>query len=254
MRPIEPLTPEEQDRYQWQLWTADFGEQGQAKLKASTVLVSRIGGVGGTVAMLLAAAGVGKLILAHGGDIRRDDLNRQLLMSTDEIGHSRVAAAARRLQALNPHVQVETIAENITEGNVVELVERADLLVGAAPLFAERWLLNREAIRQRKPLIDCAMYDLEGRLMTIIAEKTPCLECLYPTAPDWKREFPVFGAVASTVASLAAMQAVKLLARFGDPALGRLLMFDLREVRFHSIDITRRADCAICGGIPAVDQ
>jgi len=246
---VPDLTPDELLRYQWQLTVPDFGEQGQRKLKSATVLVSRIGGVGGAVAIQLAAAGVGKLVLAHAGNLRLDDLNRQLLMSTDWIGKPRVESARQRLQALNPHVEIETIPENITESNAASLVSRCDLVVGAAPLFTERLLMNREAVRQKKPLVDSAMYDLEGRLMTVVPSQTACLACLYPEPPpNWSRRFPVFSAVSSTVGALAAMEAIKLIAGLGAPLSGKLLTFDLRDMTFRTITLHRRSDCAICGG------
>ena len=109
MLPLPELTADERNRYEWQLWVRGFGEEGQRRLKATTVFVSRIGGVGGTVAMLLAAAGVGRLVLAHAGDLRLNDLNRQLLMTTDWVGRPRIESAVRRLRELNPHVAVETV-------------------------------------------------------------------------------------------------------------------------------------------------
>jgi len=249
-RPPE-LGDDERGRYEWQLWVPDFGEPGQRRLKGATVLVSRIGGVGGTAALQLAAAGVGKLILAHGGDLRLNDLNRQLLMTTDWIGKPRVESAWRRLRELNPHVEIETVAANIDDGNAAELVARADLVVSAAPLFAERLAMNRAAVRFGKPLVDCAMYELEGRLTTVLPGRSPCLACLYPEAPpNWKREFPVFSAVSSTVGSLAAMEAIKVLAEFGEPLAGRLLVFDLRNPQFETIPLRRRPDCAVCGSPP----
>lgn len=248
MHDLPELTDEERLRYQWQIWVRDFGEQGQRRLKNSSVLISRIGGVGGSVAMQLAAAGVGRLVLAHGGTLRLDDMNRQLLMSTQDIGRPRIESAARRLNEINPEVQVETVPENIDESNAAGLVSRCDLAVGAAPLFTERLALNRETIRQRKPLVDCAMYDLEGRLTTILPGRTPCLACLYPEMPpQWKRQFPVFGAVASSVAGLAAMEAIKVLAGVGDPLAGRLLIFDLRGMSFRTLRIAPRPDCPVCG-------
>src|SRR4051794_7744281 len=122
------LCDEERTRYEWQLWVEGFGEAGQLKLKNASVLVSRIGGVGGTLALHLAAAGVGRLILAHAGDLRLNDLNRQLLMSHAGLGQSRVAQAAQRLRAFNPHVEIVTVAENISEGNVERLVKEVDLI------------------------------------------------------------------------------------------------------------------------------
>lgn len=244
------LTPVERNRYEWQLSVRDFGEEGQRRLKAATVLISRIGGVGGSAAMQLAAAGVGRLILAHAGDVRLNDLNRQLLMTTDWIGKPRVESAVRRLRELNPHVEIETVAENINDSNAAELVRRCDVVVSAAPLFAERLLMNREAVRHRKPLVDSAMYELEGRLTTILPGRSPCLSCLYPEPPpNWKREFPVFSAVSSTVGSLAAMEVIKLITGIGEPLTGRLLTFDLRDVTFRAIPILRQADCVTCGSI-----
>jgi molybdopterin/thiamine biosynthesis adenylyltransferase len=248
---LPSLAPDELLRYQWQIWVRDFGEEGQRKLKAASVLVSRIGGVGGAVALHLAAAGVGRLILAHAGNLRLDDLNRQTLMTTDWIGKPRVESARRRLHELNPLVQIETVAENVSESNVADLVGRCHLVVGAAPLFSERLLMNRQAVLQGKPMVDCAMYDLEGRLTTVLAGSGPCLACLYPEPPaNWKRQFPVFSGVASTVGSLAAMEAIKLMAGFGEPLAGRLLTFDLRDMSFRTIAIPRRPDCVVCGHIP----
>jgi molybdopterin/thiamine biosynthesis adenylyltransferase len=245
---LPDLTPDELARYQWQLWVRDFGEEGQRKLKAASVLVSRIGGVGGAVAIQLAAAGVGRLVLAHAGNLRLDDLNRQLLMTTDGVGRPRVESAERRLRALNPHVEIETVGENVSEANAADLVRRCDLVVAAAPLFTERLLMNREAVRQRKPLVDSSMYDLEGRVTTVLPGKSACLACLYPEPPaNWTRQFPVFSAVASTVGSLAAMEAIKLIAGFGEPLTGKLLTLDLREISFRTIPIPRRPDCEVCG-------
>ena len=244
------LTDDERTRYEWQLWVRDFGEEGQRRLKSSTVLVSRIGGVGGSAAMQLAAAGVGRLILAHAGNVRLNDLNRQLLMTTIGIGQPRIASAARRLRELNPHVEIETVAENVNDSNAAELVRRCDVVVSAAPLFAERLLMNREAVRQRKPLVDSAMYELEGRLTTIVPGRSPWLSCLYPEPPpNWKREFPVFAAVSSTVGSLAAMEVIKLIAGVGEPLVGRLLTFDLRDMTFRTVPIVRQLDCPMCGDL-----
>jgi molybdopterin/thiamine biosynthesis adenylyltransferase len=248
MAQLPELTADERGRYEWQLWVHGFGEAGQRRLKATTVFISRIGGVGGTVAMQLAAAGVGRLILAHAGNLRADDLNRQMLMSTDGIGKPRIESAMRRLHELNPHVTVEMVGENVDEHNVERLAGRADVIVSAAPLFEERLQLNREAVRRGVPLVDCAMYEMEGRLTTIVPGRTPCLSCLSPEGPlNWNREFPVFGAVASAVGSLAAMEVIKLAAGLGEPLAGRLLNFDVRDMTFTTIAIARRADCEVCG-------
>src|SRR6266542_1987073 len=224
MADAKSLTDEERAIYEWQLWVQGFGEVGQLRLKNATVLVSRVGGVGGTLAHHLAAAGVGRIILAHAGNLRPDDLNRQLLMSKAGLGKSRVEQAAERLRQFNPDVDVVPIAENISATNVEALVEKADVIASCAPLFYERLLLNRAAVGQNKPVVDCAMYELEAQLTTVQPGRGPCLACLYPEEPAaWKRKFPVFGAVAGTIGALGAMEVIKVLAGLGEPLVGKML-------------------------------
>ena len=158
---MSELTPEDKAIYEWQIWVPEFGEAGQEKLKSASVLVSRCGGLGSVVAYELAAAGIGKLVLAHHGNVNPSDLNRQLLMTHDWLGKPRVESAKRRLLELNPRLDVEIVAENVNEDNAAQLVEQVDVIVDCAPLFEERFLMNREAIRQNKPLVECAMYGLE---------------------------------------------------------------------------------------------
>jgi len=245
----EPLTDEERQVYEWQLWVAGFGEAGQRRLKNASVLISRSGGLGGVVALELAAAGVGKIILAHAGNLKPSDLNRQILMTHDWLGRPRVECAAERLRALNPRLEVVAVAENISEDNVARLVEQADVVADCAPLFEERYLMNRESVRQKKPMVESAVYDLEAHLTTIIPGVTPCLACLYPEpSPEWRRKFPVFGAVAGAVGSLAAMEVIKVLTGLGEPLRGRLLTGDLRTMSFRSVKIPRQPDCRVCGG------
>lgn len=247
---LPPLTDEERATYEWQMWVADFGEEGQRRLKNSSVLVSRVGGLGSVVAYELAAAGVGKLVLAHAGNVKPSDLNRQLLMTHSQLGKPRVESAERRLKELNPRLEVVAVPANISDENAAELVEQADLIVDCAPLFPERYAMNHEAVRQRKPLVECAMYDLEAQLTTIIPGQTPCLRCLYPVdPPSWRREFPVFGAVSGTVGCLGAMEAIKVLAGFGQPLLGELLMCDLRQMIFSKRQVRRSEQCPECGSL-----
>ena len=241
------LSPIEEETYRWQMWVDDFGHAGQEKLKNCSVLVSRIGGLGGLVAYQLAAAGIGKLVLAHAGNVKPSDLNRQLLMTYDWLGRPRVECAKRRLLELNPRLEIVAVDSNIDSDNAAELVEQVDLIVDCAPLFEERFQMNRQAIAQRKPLVECAMYDLEGSLTTIVPGSTPCLACLTPTAPStWRREFPVFGAVSGTVGCMAAMEAIKVIAGFGEPLLGTLLTIDLRTMQFRRRTIMRNSQCNVC--------
>ena len=129
--------------YQWQMWADGVGELGQRKLKNARVLISRVGGVGGVVAYELAAAGVGKLVLAHGGTIKHSDLNRQLLMTYDRLGQSRVETARQRLLQLNPRIQVDVVDANINDENVDALVSQVDIVVDCAPCLSWKGALQQ---------------------------------------------------------------------------------------------------------------
>ena len=190
------------------------------------------------------------MVIAHAGNVRLSDLNRQLLMTQDWLGKPRIESARRRLLELNPRLEIVAVAENVTEDNAAELVGQVDLVVDCAPLFQERFAMNRQAVQQRKPMIECAIYELEAQVTTMIPGVTPCLACLYPEQPPvWNRQFPVFGAVSGTAGCLAAMEAIKVLAGFGEPLRNTLLTCDLRDMTFARLKIQRDPECRVCRGV-----
>ncbi len=247
---LPELSPAERAAHAWQFDVAGFGELGQRRLKGASVLISRIGGLGGMVAFQLAAAGVGRLILAHGGNIRPDDLNRQLLMTHDRIGTSRMDSAIERLRALNPRLEIVAEPANVSDANADRLVAQADLVVDCAPLFAERFALNRAAVARRVPMVEAAVFDLEFHLTTFVPGQTGCLRCLYPEAnPGWTRRFPVLGAVPGVVGSMAALEAIKMIAGFGETLRDELLVCDCRSFHVKKLRLHRIADCPECGAL-----
>jgi molybdopterin/thiamine biosynthesis adenylyltransferase len=245
---LPELTPEERATYDWQMAVPGVGEAGQRKLKAASVLVSRTGGLGGVAAYELAAAGVGRLVLAHAGAVKPSDLNRQLLMTHAALGASRVETAARRLRELNPRLDVVAVPENPSEANADRLAALADVVIDAAPLFAERYALNRAAVRVGKPVVEAAMYELTAQVTTVAPGRTACLECRVPEPPpDWTRRFPVFGAASGLAGCAAAAEVIKLVCGVGEPLWDRLLVCDLRLMRFGVYRTRRRPGCPVCG-------
>jgi molybdopterin/thiamine biosynthesis adenylyltransferase len=244
------LSPEETAIYEWQTWVRGLGMQGQRRLKGASVLISRCGGLGGLVAYELAAAGIGKLVIAHAGHVKPSDLHRHLLVTHDWIGKPRIESITRRLRELNPRVEVVGIAENLSTANAKRLIDQADVVVDAAPLFAERYAMNDEAVRQGKPLVECAMYEMEATLTTVLPGLSPCLRCLCPEPPaTWTRQFPVLGAVSGTVGCLGAVEVIKLIASLGEPLTGRMLTMDLRSMRFRTVRTFRDPHCTACGAL-----
>ena len=244
------LTPEERSIYEWQMWVDGVGEAGQAKLKGASVLISRCGGLGGLVAYELAAAGIGRLVIAHAGNLKPADLNRQLLQTHDHIGRPRIDSIVRRLKDLNPRLDIVAVAENVSEENVDRLVSQADIVVDAAPMYEERFALNRAAVRQRKPMVECGMYALELQVTTILPGRTACLQCVVPEKPaSWKRQFPVFGAVSGVAACLGAVEVIKLVTGIGKPLAGVLLAMNLETMRIRQVKVERYPRCPACAAI-----
>ncbi|MBW4518440.1 MAG: HesA/MoeB/ThiF family protein [Scytolyngbya sp. HA4215-MV1] len=242
------LTPTELERYRRQIMLPGFGEEAQQRLKNSTVLVTGVGGLGGTAALYLAVAGVGQLILLRGGELRLDDMNRQILMTDDWVGQPRVFKAQETLFAINPDIQVEAICEYVNPDNVDKWVRSADVTLDCAHNFVERDLLNAACVRWGKPMVEAAMNDMEAYLTTIVPGLTPCLSCIFPEKPDWdKRGFGVLGAVSGTLACLTALEAIKLITGFGQPLFNQLLTMDLGRAAFTKHRPYHDPNCPVCG-------
>jgi len=244
---LPQLTPTEIDRYHRQMMLSGLGETGQRQLKNTTALVTGVGGLGGTAALYLAVAGVGKLILVRGGNLQRDDLNRQVLMTDDWVGKPRVFKAQETLTKLNPDITIEALCEYVTADNVESLVQQADIALDCAFDFNERDLLNAACVKFQVPMIEAAMNAMEAYLTTIVPGKTPCLTCLFPEKPEWDRwGFGVLGAVSGTLACLAALEAIKLITGLGEPLLGQLLTMDLARAHFAKRRSYRDPNCPVC--------
>ncbi|MES2936794.1 MAG: HesA/MoeB/ThiF family protein [Pseudomonadota bacterium] len=242
------LSPHEEQVFERQLTLPGFGLEGQRKLKAATVLISRVGGLGGTVAMLLARAGIGRLVLAHGGVVEHENLNRMPLAFAQHLGQPRMAAFVETLGKINPDVALVPCFDNVSDDNVAGLMAQADIVVDASPDFAERYCINAEAVRTRKPVVMAAMNGLECYATTIRPGETPCLACIYPSAPEgWEvTGFPVIAPSSSTIASIAAMEVIKALTGYGRPLENKLLYCDLENNTFSTFNIRRQPDCGVC--------
>lgn len=246
------LSEFEKERYSRQLKVEGFGEEGQLRLKNSTVFISRVGGVGGTAAMNLVRAGVGRLILAHGGNVVPEYLNRWQLINPADLGKPCAQAWAERLKEINPGVEITAINEYVDESNVSDLIAEADLIIDGAPLFEERYIMNDEAVRQNKPLCMGAMYSMEGYASTFIPGETPCLRCLFPERPEfWTsiKVFPALGPGPVMVGTTIAMEAIKLITGYGQPLKNILWFFNLETNTTRHLQIERRLDCPSCGSL-----
>ena len=243
------LTDRDREMYKRQIQMPGFGEEAQEKLKNSSAFVTRVGGLGGPVALYLAMAGFGKIIIAHSGKLTWSNLNRQILMRQDYVGRPRADCAAELFARLHPECEVIVTDEDTDEEKAREWVSQVDIVCDCPPSFEERYALNKACVELRKPMIEAAMYGMEGNLTTIVPGETPCLACLVPETPEWWETygFPVLGAVSAALGCLAAVEAVKVVTGFGETLKGKMLAYDADAMEFMKFPIQRRPDCPICG-------
>lgn len=242
------LTPEESERFAWQIMVPGFGVDAQRRLKGASALVTRVGGLGGPAALNMAMAGIGKLVLAHGGFVELFHMNRMILASYDAVGRrSPATVAAERLRQLNPTIDLEVVESNVTADTVDDMVASVDLVLDCPPTFEERHLLNAACVRLGKPMVESAVYSTEGYLTTILPGTTACLACMGLDNRDWGLPFPVLGAIPCAIGSLAALEATKVLTGYGSPLLDTLLVFDGESSQTRYLKLERDPDCVVCG-------
>jgi molybdopterin/thiamine biosynthesis adenylyltransferase len=241
-----PLTGEDYERYNRQIILPEFGEEGQKKLRQAQVLVAGVGGLGSPVAIYLACAGIGRLILADSESVELSNLNRQILHWEGDVGERKVVSGDWKLRKLNSTVDVAPRVTRITAENVMELLDGVDLVMDCLDNMETRFIVNEACFRKRIPFIHGGVRGLMGEVTTIIPSKTPCLECLFPRGPEKKEPFPVFGATAALVASLQVMEAIKLLAGFGKLLMGRMLYINGSDMQFLSIQMKQNKECRVC--------
>jgi molybdopterin/thiamine biosynthesis adenylyltransferase len=243
------LTHTDLERYRRQLMLRGFKPDHQRWLRNSTALVAGVGGLGGTAALYLAAAGIGRLVLVHAGNLTLSNMNRQVLMKNSRIGKSRVVQAKKTIQGMNPGVDIEIFDERITEQNVRSLLRTAQIVLSARPNFAERRLLNKACIEKFIPMVEAAMNGMEGYLFNVIPKVASCVHCVYPEDdPSWEEMgFSVLGAVSGMLGCLMAIEAIKLLTGYGKPLLSEMLVFNTLDLEFRKVKIPRDEQCEVCG-------
>jgi len=240
------LSAEEQERYARQIGSGVLTEEGQLRLKNATVLVTRVGGMGGPASLMMAMAGVGHIIIAHGGEMISPDLNRQVLGCEDVLGKLRAPHFGEYLRTMNRFVTVESLAYEPDDAQALELAKRCDLIVSCPPTFEERLRLNRSAVAAGIPFIDAAQWGMSGTLV-VTRPGTACLQCVYPSAPPFEEFFPVVGAISATIGSMAALEAVKILSNTGQPMWNSMFTYDGFHGETRSIQLKRDPQCPCCG-------
>jgi len=246
------LSDDELLRYSRQILLKQIDIDGQLKLKQSRVLIVGLGGLGSPVALYLAAAGVGELHLADFDTVDATNLHRQILHDTTSVGRTKVDSAIERLEALNPLVKVVPLRTALDADSLGSAVAAVDLVLDCTDNFAIREAVNGACVAAGKPLVSGAAIRLEGQLSVFDPRvaSSPCYHCLYGHGSEAEltcSEAGVAGPLVGLVGSLQALEALKLLAGFGEPLVGRLLLIDALTSRFRELKVKRDPACAVCG-------
>jgi molybdopterin/thiamine biosynthesis adenylyltransferase len=238
-----PLSEREQERYRRQLGVRFWDQE---LLKSASVLVGGVGGLGGTSSLYLALAGVGRIRIVDRDLVDPSNLNRQVLYSEDSVGRLKVEEAGRRLREANPYIQVETFAEVIDSSTIGRLAEGCSLIVDGLDNIGPRRVLNEYSVKSRVPYLYGAVRGWEGLLGLFDPPGTACLECLLSGKKETNSEVPVFGCLAGTIGLLQATEALKYLMGLEQSLLGRLLVYDGRDLSFDVVEVAKNPSCPVC--------
>ena len=240
-------------RYARHILLNDFGIEGQEKLLAARVLIVGVGGLGSPVAMYLASAGVGTLLLADHDTVEISNLQRQIIHTSERLGMLKADSGKQAIHALNPSIRVETLLNRMEDTSLSQAISQVDLVVDCTDNFATRHAINRACVVHRVPLVSGAAVRFDGQISVFDPREpnSPCYHCLFPEAQDVENmncaTMGVFAPLVGIIGTMQAAEAIKVLAGTGNPLVGRLLILDALDMRWHSVKVRRDPGCAVCG-------
>jgi adenylyltransferase/sulfurtransferase len=239
-------------RYSRQIMLPELDIAGQELLLEATVLIVGLGGLGSPIAMYLAAAGVGKLILNDHDQVDLSNLQRQIVHSQASIGASKVESAAARLKSLNPLTVLELIPDKLSAQTLAETVARSTIVVDATDNFQVRYQLNQACFEEGVPLVSGAAIRWEGQVAIFdpTDPDSPCYRCLYAEGDDAALNCSESGVVAPLVGIIGtcqAMEALKMITGVGDTLVGYVLYFDAKRMDWRKLKLPKNPDCPTCG-------
>ena len=238
VEPAAELSTDEVRRYSRHLIIPDVGMAGQKRLKNAKVLVIGAGGLGSPALLYLAAAGVGTLGIAEFDEVDESNLQRQIIHGMSDIGRPKAESAKESIAEVNPYVEVIVHNERLDNDNVLQVFEGYDLIVDGTDNFATRYMVNDAAYFLKIPYVWGSIYRFDGQASVFaptLADDAPCYRCLYPEPPPPGMvpscaEGGVLGVLCASIGSIQVNEAIKLITGIGDPAVGKLVIYDALEM------------------------
>jgi molybdopterin/thiamine biosynthesis adenylyltransferase len=239
-------------RYARHILLDEFGIEGQERLLAARVLIVGAGGLGSPAACYLTSSGVGHIVLADDDEVELSNLQRQILHTTERIGWPKAESGKHMLGQLNPGIRIDALVSRLDDKALDEQVAVADLVLDCCDNFATRHAVNRACVRHRKPLVSGAAIRFAGQVSVfdLRRDDAPCYHCLFPEADDVEElrcaTTGVLAPLVGIVGSMQAAEAIKVLGRFGEPMVGRMLCLDALSMQWQTIRFKRDPACPVC--------
>lgn len=238
-------------RYSRQIMLPQIDIEGQQKLLDSTALIMGMGGLGSPVALYLAAAGVGHLIIVDFDEVEISNLQRQILHSSNDIGKSKVDSAQQTLADLDPEVKVTPVNKRLDTEDIINYCHQADIVIDGTDNFETRFMVNQACVVTGTPLVSGAAIRMEGQLSVFMNDgNSPCYRCLYREegGEDLRcSENGVLSPVVGIIGSMQALEAIKVLTGIGETLNGRLLVIDALHMEMRTLKLKKDPECPVCG-------
>jgi sulfur-carrier protein adenylyltransferase/sulfurtransferase len=257
------FSDEELSRYNRHLIIPGFGVEAQKKLKAAKVLVVGSGGLGSPVLLYLAAAGIGTIGIVDFDLVDESNLQRQVLFGVESIGQPKVEAARKRLQALNPYIQILPYNTRLTSDNAMDIIREYDVVADGTDNFPTRYLINDACVLLGKPNVYASIHQFEGQVSVFNyknanGETGPNYRDLYPEPPapgvvQDCAEGGVLGVLPGIIGSLQALEVIKVITGLGETLSGRFYMFDALRFENRVLKIRRNPDNPLNGNNPTIN-
>ena len=229
------------DRYSRQTMLSEIGEEGQQKIRQSSVLVVGCGGLGSAVCTYLVAAGIGQLFIIDADTVAIHNLQRQVLYRENQVGKSKAMQAQKSLQELNSEVKITAFDDYFSAENAAELVKKADIVIDASDNFKTRYLINDVCVRLDKPFIYGAISEFCGQLAVFNYQRGSTYRCLFPDEAEMvasqKGVVGVFGVLPAIIGSLQANETIKLITHYGEPLINKLFTLNLKNNQTAIVEI-----------------
>jgi adenylyltransferase/sulfurtransferase len=241
-------------RYSRQIMLPYIDYEGQQKLIDSRVLIIGLGGLGSPVAMYLASAGIGHLVLCDDDQVDLSNLQRQIIHSTDDIGSDKVQSAKESLLKINPDIKITCFNHRLTNDELSKQVALASAIVDASDNFTTRFLINKISVKNQTPLISGAAIKTEGQVSVFNqSPNSPCYHCLYQ---DTGKEMDttcssngILAPVVGIIGSVQALETLKVIAQFGETLDGRVQLLDAFSMEWQQMKLKKDPHCPVCSQV-----